>query len=145
MPEGPEVRKYADSLDSILTGHRITGIGARTKHARAWLNENAHAVIGQRVTRVVSHGKHIIGYIEGGFYFHSHLMMWGRWQTYSARRKSTTPLAFQRGKFVPDRDRRERARGTRALRYDDVVEMIDAAKGAGANSIALVIEDVPMK
>jgi formamidopyrimidine-DNA glycosylase len=46
---------------------------------------------------VRSHGKHLVGLIEGGFYFHSHLMMWGRWQTY-------VPEA------PPDIDRRERAR-----------------------------------
>jgi endonuclease VIII len=125
MPEGPEVRKYADALGSLLTGHRITAIEARTRQARAWLQDNAKRVIGRRVARVFSHGKHLVGYIDGGFYFHSHLMMWGRWQTFSARRNSlsatsasatraseSTPnnLIFQRGQFVLERDRRERAR-----------------------------------
>lgn len=115
MPEGPEVRKYADALDSTLTGQQITSIEARTRNARAWLQDNANRVVGRRVTRVVSHGKHLLGYVEGGFYFHSHLMMWGRWQTFSSRRKYSshdTPnhLVFQRGKFVLERDRRERAR-----------------------------------
>ena len=86
MPEGPEVRKYAAALDSVLTNQRITSIEARTKNARAWLDENASRLVGRRVERVVSHGKHLLGYIEGGFYFHSHLMMWGRWQTFSAHR-----------------------------------------------------------
>ena len=106
MPEGPEVRKYADALDAALTGRAIVSLEARTKDARKWLHENEQRLIGQRVERVVSHGKHLLGYIEGDFFFHSHLMMWGRWQTFGptkSRRKSK-PIE------LPERDRRERAR-----------------------------------
>ncbi len=81
MPEGPEVRKYADALDAALTGRAIVSLAARTKDARKWLLENEQRIIGRRVERVVSHGKHLVGYIEDRFFFHSHLMMWGRWQT----------------------------------------------------------------
>jgi len=68
---------------------------ARGKRAR---------LIGRRVERVVSHGKHLIGYIEGSFFFHSHLMMWGRWQTFGPTRRKSKPLE------LPEKDRRERAR-----------------------------------
>lgn len=105
MPEGPEVRKYADALDAALTGRAIVSLEARTKDARKWLHENEQRVVGRRVERVVSHGKHLLGYIEGDFFFHSHLMMWGRWQTFgptTSRRKSKLEL--------PEKDRRERAR-----------------------------------
>ena len=97
MPEGPEVRKYADALDAALTGRAIVSLEARTKDARKWLHENEQRLVGRRVERVVSHGKHLLGYIEGDYFFHSHLMMWGRWQT------------FGRGE-LPQKDRRERAR-----------------------------------
>ncbi|HEX3252760.1 MAG TPA: DNA-formamidopyrimidine glycosylase family protein [Pyrinomonadaceae bacterium] len=97
MPEGPEVRKYADALDAALTGRAIVSWQARTKEARKWLQENEPRLVGRRVERVISHGKHLLGYIEGGFYFHSHLMMWGRWQTFGPTE-------------LPERDRRERAR-----------------------------------
>src|ERR1044072_8976446 len=97
MPEGPEVRKYADALDAALTGRAIVSLEARTKDARKWLHENEHRLRGRRVERVVSHGKHLLGYIEGEFFFHSHLMMWGRWQTFAATE-------------LPEKDRRERAR-----------------------------------
>src|SRR6185295_20383854 len=96
MPEGPEVRKYADALDAALSGRAIVSLEARTKDARKWLQDNEPRLIGRRVERVVSHGKHLIGYIEGSFFFHSHLMMWGRWQTFGAK--------------LPEKDRRERAR-----------------------------------
>lgn len=97
MPEGPEVRKYADALDAALTGRVIISLEARTKDARKWLHDNEQRVRGRRVKRVVSHGKHLLGYIEGDFFFHSHLMMWGRWQTFGP-------------KELPEKDRRERAR-----------------------------------
>jgi endonuclease VIII len=106
MPEGPEVRKYADALDAALTGRAIVSLEARTKLARKWLEQNEERIRGRRIERVVSHGKHLIGYIAGEFFFHSHLMMWGRWQTFTltkSRRKSTTIE-------LPEKDRRERAR-----------------------------------
>ncbi len=97
MPEGPEVRKYADSVNEVLSGRRITHFTARTQNARKWLEQHANQLIGKRVTRVVSHGKHLVGHINDNFYFHSHLMMWGRWQVF-------TPDP------PPEIDRRERAR-----------------------------------
>lgn len=97
MPEGPEVRRYADALDAALTGRAIITLEARTKDARKWLQENEPRLKGRRVEQVISHGKHLLGYIEGDFFFHSHLMMWGRWQTFGTSE-------------LPAKDRRERAR-----------------------------------
>ena len=103
MPEGPEVRKYADALDAALSGRAIVTLEARTKEARKWLYEHESHLRGRRVERVVSHGKHLNGYIEGDFFFHSHLMMWGRWQTFG-------PARSRRKIELPEKDRRERAR-----------------------------------
>ncbi len=108
MPEGPEVRKYADALDHVLTGRVITSLEARTRDAKEWLRTNEKRLVGQQVTSVVSHGKHLIGYLSGGFYFHSHLMMWGRWQTFGPVPK--TKRSKSGGLTLPERDRRERAR-----------------------------------
>lgn len=114
MPEGPEVRKHADALDAVLAGQVITSLEARTRDARAWLKENESRLLGQRVLRVTSHGKHLIGFIQGGFYFHSHLMMWGRWQAFPAHGKVRTGSGSQPVKVPLDlpleKDRRERAR-----------------------------------
>ena len=107
MPEGPEVRKYADALDDVLSGRVILSLEARTKDARKWLEQHQSRIAGRKVERVVSHGKHLLGYIAGGFYFHSHLMMWGRWQTFApAKRRGRKSATLD----LPDRDRRERAR-----------------------------------
>ncbi|MEP6717940.1 MAG: DNA-formamidopyrimidine glycosylase family protein [bacterium] len=110
MPEGPEVRKFADALDRVLAGRTITLLEARTRDAHAWLKVNESRLLGRRVERVVSHGKHLIGYVEDNFFFHSHLMMWGRWQTFgptsTAKGKQKNPEIIA----LPEKDRRERAR-----------------------------------
>ena len=106
MPEGPEVRKYADALHAALSGRVIVSLQARTREARKWLQENEQRLIGRRVKRVVSHGKHLMGYIEGDFFFHSHLMMWGRWQTVGPTLRRGKPIPIE----LPEKDRRERAR-----------------------------------
>lgn len=111
MPEGPEVRKYADALDAVLTDRKITALEARTREARAWLKDNELRVVGRPVDRVISHGKHLIGYIEGGFFFHAHLMMWGRWQTFGQARSSKSKhKKSTEAVILPEKDRRERAR-----------------------------------
>src|SRR5688500_6514551 len=99
MPEGPEVRRHAERLHAALAGHQIVDVQARTRDARAWLADRQTEIVGRRITHVFSHGKHLIGIIDGGYYFHAHLMMWGTWRVVDPG----DPLVIQR-------DRRERAR-----------------------------------
>ena len=68
----------ADALDQVLSGRVVLSLEARTREARKWLEHNEQQLSGRRVERVVSHGKHLIGYISADYFFHSHLMMWGR-------------------------------------------------------------------
>jgi len=79
MPEGPEVRQFADALNQALGGKPIVSLLARTKTAKVWEKEHPGVLLNKRIERVLSHGKHLVGLIEGGYYFHSHLMMWGSW------------------------------------------------------------------
>ena len=97
MPEGPEVRRYAQQLADVLDGGEILHFSARTKVAKAWLLEHVTELTGQKIIEVKSHGKHLYGRIEGGYGFHSHLMMWGRWFVHP-------------GDEVIETDKRERAR-----------------------------------
>ncbi|MDQ4123621.1 MAG: hypothetical protein M3209_19455 [Acidobacteriota bacterium] len=96
MPEGPEVRRYADLLASNLEEQTLVNLWTRLKIAKAWLAERESEIVGQKILKIRSHGKHLLGYFEGDFYFHSHLMMWGKWLVFQ-----TTPAEI---------DRRERAR-----------------------------------
>ena len=99
MPEGPEVRRYADALAETLKGAPIRTFETRIRTAKAWLADHPDAFEGRRIERIRSHGKHLLGYAEGDTFFHVHLMMWGRWQIVAP----DDPL-------VLERDRRERAR-----------------------------------
>ncbi len=97
MPEGPEVRRYADAIHEALAGKQVTLITARTKAAKKYLAENEIHLTGKRIERVLARGKNLIGLLENEYYFYSHLMMWGRWEV----RRGEVPEAV---------DRRERAR-----------------------------------
>lgn len=104
MPEGPEVRRAADTLHDALAGRTITAFSARTKAAKAWLGEHPGVFPGRTVARVWSHGKILVGQTEPddageSAYFSSHFMMWGRWHVVDP----TDEIAVTR-------DRRERAR-----------------------------------
>ena len=79
MPERPEVRRFADALNQALGGKPIVSLLARTKAAKTWEKEHPGVLLNNRIERVLSHGKHLVGLFEGGYYFHSHLMMWGSW------------------------------------------------------------------
>ena len=99
MPEGPEVQRSADLLHAALAGRTIRRLSARTKGAKAWLAEHPGAFEGRCVERVWAHGKHLVGSVEGGLFFHSHYLMWGRWHVVAPDDAA-----------VAERDRRERAR-----------------------------------
>ncbi|MCU0569441.1 MAG: hypothetical protein MUF49_23045 [Oculatellaceae cyanobacterium Prado106] len=97
MPEGPEVRRFADQLHSVLAHQPIAQLTARTQQAKRWLAAHEEALSDRTIQRVSTHGKNLLGWIEGEYYFHAHLMMWGRWLTFT-------------GVPPEEVDRRERAR-----------------------------------
>lgn len=82
MPEGPEVRRYANLLAQRLEDQPLLSLWTRLKIARSWLAVHESEIAGQKIERVFSHGKHLLGFLSDNFYFHSHLMMWGRWQIF---------------------------------------------------------------
>ncbi len=107
MPEGPEVRRAADTLRAALAGQTIAHLSARTKAAKAWLADHPDAFAGATIERVWSHGKHLIGTVaphpgdtdRTPLFFASHFMMWGRWHVVDPDHEA-----------VATPDRRERAR-----------------------------------
>ncbi len=79
MPEGPEIRRYADMLSAALTGQVVRSIEATAAGPRTWLQRNSDLVTNRVVESVRSHGQHIIIAFEEGVWFHAHLRTWGRW------------------------------------------------------------------
>ncbi len=104
MPEGPEVRRYADLLHENLSGQTLTALMARTRQAKAWLLESPDELLGPRISRVWARGKNLVVEWENDVFAYSHLMMWGRWQI--VPNESDLPY-----------DRRERARLTTATQH----------------------------
>lgn len=120
MPEGPEVRRAAAALNSALAGREIVAFSTRIKTARAWLDahkpEGAETegglFVGRRIERVWSHGKWLVGDVDGGLYFASHFLMWGRWN-----------VVPPDDEMAVTRDKRERAR----IEVEDAVAVLTTA------------------
>lgn len=111
MPEGPEVRKYADDLATALVGKRINLISARTKKAKQWLADNENKLVGRKIVSIKSIGKNIVGTVEGGFYFYSHQMMWGRWHVFEEQQQiEPQPKSLE---VVPTNSGRPKGRGAK--------------------------------
>jgi hypothetical protein len=53
MPEGPEVRRFADALNQALTGKPIVSLKARTKTASSW--EKEHPDVWHKALRFSPH------------------------------------------------------------------------------------------
>lgn len=82
MSEGPEVRRTADRIAEVLVGRTIAAVELR-KRAHGPGDELAARVVGTRVKQVRTHGKHIVIAFTRGLFLHNHMMMWGKWRTYS--------------------------------------------------------------
>lgn len=74
MAEGHAVARWAGSLRALV-GERLEAVDAPER----WL-ERAALVVGERVTEVLSHGKHLLIRCSGGWVFHCHAMQYGSWQ-----------------------------------------------------------------
>lgn len=82
MPEGDTLFRAAASLHAYLAGREITAVEARdTALARA-----ARHLVGRRVERVESRGKHLLIHIAGDVVVHSHMRMNGSWRLAAPRR-----------------------------------------------------------
>jgi formamidopyrimidine-DNA glycosylase len=47
------------------------------------MTEDYGEIVLQKILKIQSHGKHLLGYLAGDFYFHSRLMMWRRWKIFA--------------------------------------------------------------
>lgn len=80
MPEGPEIRRAADSLEVAIKGKPLT---------EAWfafpqLAQYAPTLIGQHVTQVETRGKALLTHFSGGLTLYSHNQLYGVWRVVNA-------------------------------------------------------------
>src|SRR5215210_4192978 len=107
MSEGPEVRRTADKLSSVLVGQTIEKIIFRNAGSQVIVQ----SLVGTNVEQIQTHGKNIVILFSNGIFLHNHMMMWGKWRIYprkqydegrakppSRRRKTHIGLRMKNGK-----------------------------------------------
>lgn len=76
MPEGPEIRRAADSLARILEGKCIETV----RFGKARLSRHAKSLRGHRVTHIETRGKAMLTHFEHGLTIYSHNQLYGVWK-----------------------------------------------------------------
>jgi DNA-formamidopyrimidine glycosylase len=74
MAEGHAVARWGDALRHVV-GERVTTI----KVPPRW-SERAEQIRGAVLTRVETHGKHLVLHFSSGLVIHTHAMQYGSWQ-----------------------------------------------------------------
>jgi endonuclease-8 len=80
MPEGPEIRRAADTLEAAIKGEPLT---------EAWfafpqLQPYQSLLVGQRVTQIATRGKALLTHFSGGLTLYSHNQLYGVWRVVDA-------------------------------------------------------------
>jgi endonuclease-8 len=96
MSEGPEVKRTADNLSSLLIGQVIDKIIFR----KAGFEEVIQSLAGTSVEQIHTHGKNIIIQFSNGIFLRNHMMMWGKGEyiTESNMMKGRQNLLQEEGK-----------------------------------------------
>ena len=77
MPEGPEIRRAADKVASVLVGRRIEEVG----FGLASLKPFEKLLSGHTVTAVDTRGKAMLTRFDNDLTIYSHNQLYGRWYT----------------------------------------------------------------
>lgn len=75
MPEGPEIRRAADMLSTVLEGRIIE----RTSFSQAPLRHYGKRFSGMKVVEVETRGKAMLTHFEHGWTIYSHNQLYGVW------------------------------------------------------------------
>lgn len=85
MPEGDTIAWHANRIRPVLEGRVPDEI--RTPHPRHAMDRWPERLRGRALTRVDTHGKHLLLRFDGGLVLHSHLAMTGTWGVYAPGRR----------------------------------------------------------
>lgn len=81
MPEGPEIRRAADLLSSVLSGRKLL----HAEYRVPGLERRAAGLAGGKVLRVYARGKSLLVDFEGGLSHYSHNQLYGWWRVTAGR------------------------------------------------------------
>lgn len=80
MSEGPEVKRIADELASVLLGKKLVDV--RGKGIDAALKSN---LVGSEIKSIDTFGKNIVFSFSSNIFLRNHMMMWGKWRIYERK------------------------------------------------------------
>ena len=99
MPEGPEIRRAADRIATILTGEVAQEVYLKFERLQCWRSLlEGHAILG-----VESRGKAMLIHSAAGITLYSHNQLYGRWYT---RRRGSQPPKTSRDRRLQITNRR---------------------------------------
>ncbi|MGD6959657.1 DNA-formamidopyrimidine glycosylase family protein [Rossellomorea aquimaris] len=75
MPEGPEIRRAADSVESAIKSKTVEDIYFAFPH----LEDYGDLLKGSLVTRVDTKGKAMLIRFDNGYTIYSHYQLYGKW------------------------------------------------------------------
>lgn len=80
MPEGPEIRRAADTLEAAIGGQPLTDVWFAFERLQPYAAE----LIGQQVTHLETRGKALLTHFSGGLTLYSHNQLYGVWRVVNA-------------------------------------------------------------
>lgn len=86
MPEGPEIRRAADSLEAAIGNKTLTDVWFAFDALKPWEAE----LVGQRVTQMETRGKALLTHFSGGMTLYSHNQLYGVWRVVEANETPQT-------------------------------------------------------
>jgi len=78
MPEGPEIRRAADQISTVLVGQPLEMVFF-APDSFPKLARRSKELVGQHVMRIDTHGKAMLTRLNGGQTIYSHNQLYGRW------------------------------------------------------------------
>lgn len=76
MPEGPEIRRAADTIEAVLKGEKVE----RIQFGLPELKKFARPLKGSRVLSLETRGKALLTHFDAGYTIYSHNQLYGVWK-----------------------------------------------------------------
>lgn len=76
MPEGPEIRRAADTLETAVKGKPLTDVWFAFEQLKPYQSQ----LIGQSVTQLETRGKALLTHFSNGLTLYSHNQLYGVWR-----------------------------------------------------------------
>ena len=80
MPEGPEIRRAADTLEAAVKGKSLTAAWFAFPQLKAF----EASLVGQTITHIETRGKALLTHFSGGLTLYSHNQLYGVWRVVKA-------------------------------------------------------------